>query len=256
MKTAGLFALALVTLACFIAIERRAIAPLLPLRIFQSRTTCAANLASLTLLGTFFSFLFIVALYLQDVLRYSPIRASLALLPGSIASALVSQFVAPWFVNRLGLRLSTGLGMLCLASGIALFARIGLYDDYVGVILPSTFVVMGLGMGMSYPALAIAAVSGIANTEQGLAAGLQSTSLQAGGGLGLAITTAVITVTTALVRGFAQTSNGLVVAQLTGFHVGLYVAAAGAAAGALIALVGIQPRSETPSDAPEQEALH
>jgi hypothetical protein len=122
--------------------------------------------------------------------------------------------------------------------------------------LPSTFVVMGLGMGMSYPALAIAAVSGIANTEQGLAAGLQSTSLQAGGGLGLAITTAVITVTTALVRGFAPTTNGLVVAQLTGFHVGLYVAAAGAAAGALIALVGIQPRSETPSDAPEQEALH
>src|SRR5204863_1188847 len=129
------------------------IAPLLPLRIFRSSTTRAANLASLTLLGTFFSFLFIVALYLQDVLHYSPVFASLALLPGSISSALVSQFVAPWFMNRLGVRLTSALGLLCLAIGIALFARTGSNDDYVGVILPSTFIVMGLGMGFGYPAL-------------------------------------------------------------------------------------------------------
>src|SRR5581483_5546774 len=217
LKTAGLFALALLILACFIAIERRARAPLIPLRIFRSSTTCAANLASLTLLGTFFGFLFITTLYLQDVLHYSPLLASLALLPGSISSALVSQFVAPWLVNRLGMRLTSGLGLLCLAGGMVLFTRTGLHNDYVGVILPSTLIVMGLGMGIGYPALAIAAVSGIADTEQGLAAGLQSTSLQAGGGLWLSITAAVVTTSTAsLLR--APSAIPPVVAQLSGFH--------------------------------------
>jgi hypothetical protein len=71
-------------------------------------------------------------------------------------------------VNRLGVRLSTGLSLLFLMSGIALFARIGSEGDYLGVILPPMLLVMGLGIGIGYPALAIAAVSGIDNTEQGL----------------------------------------------------------------------------------------
>lgn len=248
LKTAGLFALTLLILACFIAIEGRARAPLIPLRIFRSSTTCAANLASLTLLGTFFGFLFITTLYLQDVLHYSPVLASLALLPGSISSALVSQFIAPWLVNRLGMKLTSGLGLLCQAGGMVLFTRIGLYNDYVGVILPSTLIVMGLGMGIGYPALAIAAVSGIADTEQGLAAGLQSTSLQAGGGLWLSITAAAVTTSTASLL-HAPTAIPPVLAQLNGFHVGLFVVAAGAAAGALIALAGIRQQAKTPSDA-------
>jgi len=239
-KTTGLLVLVLFILTVFIIIERRSRAPLIPLRIFRSRTTDAAVLASLTLLGPFFGFLFIAALYLQNVLHYSPVLASLALLPGSATTVLVSRFVAPRLVNRLGARLSAGLGLLLLASGIALFAQIGPGSDYVGVILPPMVLVMGLGIGIGYPALAIAAVSGIANSEQGLAAGLQGTSLQAGGGLWLAITAAVVTMSTASALGSAKNTIPSVVAQLSGFHVGLLVAAAGAVVGAAIALVGIK----------------
>jgi EmrB/QacA subfamily drug resistance transporter len=237
-KTAGLLLFALVLLAVFILIEQRSKAPLIPLRIFRASTIRAANAAFLTLLGSFFGFLFIFTLYLQDVLHYSPINASLALLPGSLVSILISRFVAPWLVNRGGMKLSCSFGLLCLMSGIALFTRIGASSDYLGTILP-TVILTQVGMGIGNTALSIASVSGIAATEQGLAAGLQGAVGAAGGGLGLAIVTAVAAVTTTSALG-ATTTGSSVAAQLSGFHAGLLVAAAGAALGALIALVGIR----------------
>jgi EmrB/QacA subfamily drug resistance transporter len=242
LKTGGLLALALFLLAVFLCIEWRSKAPLMPLRIFRSSTLVATCVVSFTLLGSFFSFLFICTLYLQEVLHYSPIRASLALLPASIASILASQFVAPWFMNRLGMKFTVSLGMLCLLGGIALFLRAGTTGDYVGIVLPSTLLAM-LGMAMCVPSLAVAAVSGIEQTEQGLAAGLQGTLGQAGGGLGLAITAVVVTTSKISAQGFVQTSVPLVAAQLHGLHMGLLVIVAGAALGMLIALAGIQKQS-------------
>jgi MFS family permease len=241
-RTGGLFALALVLLVCFILIERWSKAPLMPLSMLRSRTLCAASAASLALQGSVFGFLFIYTLYLQEVLCYSPVNASLALVPASVASALIGLFVAPWFMNRLGLRLSSVLGLLCLACGIALFLRIGEVGDSVGIILPPVVLVMS-GGGLAGPSLAVAAVSGIEPTAQGLAAGLQGTFLQAGGGLGLAITAVVVTASLVLGHGIAQTSAPSAVVQLNGYHIGLLVAAAGAVLGALIALVGIRKPS-------------
>ncbi len=216
----------------------------MPLRIFRSSNLGAACAVSLTLLGSFFSFLFICTLYLQEVLHYSPLRASLALLPASIASILTSQFVTPWFLNRLGMKLTVSLGMLCLLSGIALFLRTGATGDYVGIILPSTLLAM-IGMALCVPSLSVSAVNGIEPTEQGLAAGLQGTFLQAGGGLGLAITAAVVTTSKISAQGFVQTSVPLVAAQLHGLHMGLLVIVAGAALGMLIAAAFIQNPSAT-----------
>jgi EmrB/QacA subfamily drug resistance transporter len=218
LSIGGLFTLSLFILAVFIIIEMRSKAPLLPMSIFRSSTTRAANIASLTLLGSFTSFLFIATLYLQEVLHYSPVLASLAVLPGGLLSVIVAIGFTPWLVNRLGMRLTSGIGLLCMASGIALFAQIGLNDNYVGIILPSMILVIALGMGIGYPAIHIAAVSGFENKDQGLAAGLQGTSEQAGGGLCLAITTAVVTA--------SMGSSLSDASQLSGFRAGLYVAAA------------------------------
>jgi MFS family permease len=179
---------------------------------------------------------------LQEVVHFSPVNTSLALVPASVASALIGLFLAPWFMNRLGLRLTSVLGLLCLSCGIALFWRMSEAGDYVGTILPSVVLALS-GAGLAGPTLAVAAVSGIAPTEQGLAAGLQGTFLQAGGGLGLAITAAVVTLSTISARGFAQTPAPLVTAQLHGLHIGLFVPVAGAALGMLIALAGIQKQS-------------
>jgi EmrB/QacA subfamily drug resistance transporter len=241
-KTAGLLLIALVLLGVFILIEQRSKAPLMPLRLFRASTIRAANAAFLTLLGSFFGFLFIFTLYLQDVLHYAPIDASLALLPGSLVSILISRFVAPWLVNRVGMKLSCCLGLLCLMSGIALFTRIGASSDYIGTILP-TVILTQVGMGIGVTALSIAGVSGLAATEQGLAAGLQGAVGAAGGGVGLAIVTAVVAVTTT--SALSATATSMVAAQLGGFHAGLVVAAAVAALGGLIALVGIRKRPES-----------
>src|SRR5258708_2490451 len=158
----------------------------------------------------------------------------------------------PRLVNRLGMRLSAVLGLLCLALGIALFTRIGPSSDYLGIILLPSLVTIALGMSIGYPALSIAAVSGIANEEQGLVAGLQATALQVGGGLWLAITTAVVVGSSVQTQAVgSQASTAAVQAQLTGFHLGLLVVALVAAAGALIVLVGIQ---HPPAAAPQASA--
>jgi hypothetical protein len=254
-KMLGLFASSLLLLAVFVLIEWRAIAPIIPLRIFRARTTSAANVGSFALLGSFFSFMFIVTLYLQDVLHYSPLFASLALLPAGLASILVAVLLTPRLVNRLGMRLSAVLGLLCLAIGIALFTRIGPSSDYFGVILLPTLFKITLGMSIGLPSLSIAAVSGIANEEQGLAAGLQSTALQVGGGLWLAITTAVAVGSSAQTQASAALQGSAVQAQLNGFHLGLLVVALLAAAGALIVLVGIQNPPAAAPQVSEEEAV-
>jgi EmrB/QacA subfamily drug resistance transporter len=253
LSTAGLLTLAFALLAIFLLIEWRSKAPLMPLRIFRSSTLGAACAVSCTLLGSYFSFLFIYTLYLQNVLHFSPIGASLALLPAGVTSIPASQFLAPWCMNRLGMKLTAGLGMLGVFSGIVLFLRTGASIDYVGIILPSTLLTTPFGMALCVPTLAAAAVSGIKQTEQGLASGLQGTSGQAGGGLFLALTAAVVTVWAASVQGVARAAVPSVMAQLSGLHAGLLVIAAGAALGALIALVGIRSKSIILLDAPEEE---
>ena len=253
LKAAGLFALALVLLVIFLLIEWRSKAPLMPFHIFRSSTLGAACGVSFLMEGAFFSFLFISALYLQTVLHSSPLDASLTLLPAAIAAIPVSQFVAPWFMNRLGTKFTVGLGLLGLLSGIMLFLRTGVTSDYVGIILPSTLLTMPCGMALCLPTMAAVAVSGIKPTEQGLASGLLGMSGQAGGGLFLAFTATVITVSTNVAHGVARVSVPLEVAQLSGLHAGLLVLAASAALGALIALVGIRSRPLTQVDAPEEE---
>lgn len=131
------------------------------------------------------------------------------------------------------MKLSCTFGLLCLMSGIALFMRTGTGSDYVGIILP-TVILTQVGMGIGNTALSLAGVSGIETTEQGLAAGLQGAVGAAGGGLGLAIVTAVVAAT------IPSASGATVAAQLGGFHAGLLVAAAGAALGTLIAFIGIR----------------
>lgn len=227
LKTSGLLALALALLICFIIIERSSKAPLMPLHIFRASTLASSSMVAFLLLGSFFSSLLICTLYLQDVLHYSPVMTSLALLPSSIITIPSSRFIAPWCMNRLGLRWTIVLGMLCLLGGVVLFLRMGPGADYVGIILPATMLPQ-IGMSICIPTLAIAAVTGIKPTEQGLAAGLQGTLGQAGGGLGLALTTAVIAANTAPLPDTA--------ARLAGFHAGLLVVIAVAIVGTLVAL--------------------
>ena len=190
--TVGAAVTGLALLACFLLVERRSTAPLLPLRLFGNRVVAAADLASLTVLAAPFGVAYLTSTYLQTVQGWSPLRTGLGLLPGAVLSAVVSRWVAPRLIARLGLRASGAVGLVVVAAGFAGLALVRPEPSYVAVVLPATVVCFGLGMGLTYPVFTVAAVTDVDEHSQGLAAGVQNTALQVGGGLGLAVVGAVV----------------------------------------------------------------
>ena len=228
---AGVAAVAL--LVAFVVVERRAADPLIPRGLFRNRTVRSADLASLTVLAAPFGFSFVATLYLQEVLGWGPLGAGLALLPGAVLSIVVSRWVAPGLVDRAGLRTAGVTGLLLVAAGFALLLRLGPDTGYATGLLPAVVVCFGLGMGIAYPVFTIAAVSGVDAPEQGVAAGVQSTALQVGGGLGLALVSGAVAV------GLGPDQGPPTVDAL---HLGAAVGTALPLLGAAVAAVGLGGR--------------
>jgi EmrB/QacA subfamily drug resistance transporter len=224
---------AVVLLVAFVAVERRAFDPLIPRGLFRNRTVRSADLASLTVLAAPFGFSFVATLYLQDVLGWGPLGAGLALLPGAVLSIVVSRWIAPALVGRSGLRAAGVTGLLLVAAGFALLLRLGPGAGYATELLPAVVICFGLGMGIAYPVFTIAAVSGVDAAEQGVAAGVQSTALQVGGGLGLALVSGAVAV------GLGPGQGPPTVDAL---HLGAAVGTALPLLGAAVAAVGLRGR--------------
>ncbi|HYB30736.1 MAG TPA: MFS transporter [Solirubrobacteraceae bacterium] len=234
-STLGLIAAGFVLLAAFVVIEGRiAKAPLMPLRIYSSRTLSAANVVVLLVGAAVFAMWFFLSLYLQQVLGYSPLRAGLAFLPMTLC-IVVGSTLASRAVTRLGPKPMLVAGMVAQAAGLALFTQITPGGTYPGeVLLPSLLI--AIGIGFAFVPVTIAAVSGVASEEAGLASGLVNTSRLVGGALGLAILAAIATArtNTEVLHGAAAGA-----ALTSGFVLAFGIAAAFSAAGAVIALVGL-----------------
>ncbi|MFD0688713.1 MFS transporter [Actinomadura fibrosa] len=228
--TAAAAAAALALLAGFVVNEARHPDPLLPLRIFRLPVLRTSDIASLTVLAAPFGYAYIVTLYTQEVLGYSPLETGLALLPAAAASAAVSRYLAPVAVQRLGLRATGGAGMLLVAIGMVMLVRVDAGTAYAAVLLPSSLICLGLGMGNAYPAYAIGGVTGVGGAEQGVAAGIQQTALQIGGGLGLALVATGV--------GASLGSGGSPGDYVTALHVGAVIGAALPLLGALVTVTG------------------
>jgi EmrB/QacA subfamily drug resistance transporter len=237
-RTLAGFAAAAAILAAFVAHERRAPAPLVRLGILRSSSLVRANLGAMALIGGWFGFQFIVTLYMQQVRGWSALETGLALFPGGLLVALLAPRVAP-LVERFGVSRLIGAGLASAGVGYALFLPIGLDSGYVAAMLP-TFLLTGLGFGLAYGPLNIAATNGVAPEEQGLAGGLLNTSFQFGGALVLAVATAV--------NNASAGSGGSPDALLDGVHaaiiVSLVVAALGVAATVLRRRGGAVPCPE------------
>jgi EmrB/QacA subfamily drug resistance transporter len=248
--TVALIAVGVVLLVIFVAIEGKlATAPLMPLRIFASRTLSASNVIVVLIGGATFGMWFFVSLYLQQVLGYSPIKAGLTFLPMTLC-IVVGATSASRLVVRFGAKPLLVTGMTLQTIGLVLFTQISVHDTFVATILvPGLLVAAGLGLAL-VPAT-ISAVAGVAPKEAGLASGLVNTSRLVGGALGLAILAALATARTNTDLHTAGIS--VHAALVSGFQLAFAVAAGFALIGGLVAMFGL-PRVPARAGAPQPQA--
>src|SRR5439155_10223593 len=179
----------------------------------------------------------------QQLRGWSSLETGFAIFPAGLIVALLSPRLAP-LVGRFGVQRLILVGMTLLVPAYALFLRVGLDSGYAAAMLP-TFIVAGLGFGLAFGPLNIAATNGIAPHEQGLAGGLLNTSFQFGGALFLAVTTAVVNANVG--RG------GSAQAMFDGFHPALFVSLIAAVLGVLVMAVRRRPQAAPEVAEPELE---
>jgi EmrB/QacA subfamily drug resistance transporter len=179
----------LALLGAFLAVESRAKAPLMPLKIFRSRAVSAANVAMLVTGSASFAMWFFMTVYAQNVLGYTPLEAGLALIPSSV-SVIVGSKLAPPLMARAGARNVAALGALIAATGFGWQSTMDAHGAYLTSIA-GPGVLMMAGIGLVATPLASLATSGAAPEDAGLVSGLINTSRTMGGALGLAILTTV-----------------------------------------------------------------
>ncbi len=180
-------------LAVFALIELNAEHPLLPFRIFASRTRAASFVAMMLLPAAMFAMFFYLSQYIQNVMGYSPLQAGLAFLPFS-AGIILAAGISSTLVSRVDPRYLAGTGTLMAAVSLYGFSRIP-YDatfpivavqaSYVSDILPFV-VLMSLGMGMTFVPVTLTAVHHVRAEDSGIGSGVLNTMQQVGGALGLA----------------------------------------------------------------------
>jgi EmrB/QacA subfamily drug resistance transporter len=234
-STLLIIAAGIALLVGFLVIEGRfAKAPLMPLRIYRSRTLSAANVIVLLVGGASFGMWFFVSLYLQQVLGYSPIRAGLAFLPMTLCIVLGST-VASRVVGRVGAKPLLVAGMAALTIGLAWFSQINAHGTYIGdMLFPS--LLTAIGIGLAFVPATISAVAGVAPQEAGLASGLVNTARLFGGALGLAILAAIATSHTNSDLHHGVSAH---VALTSGFQLAFVVAAALSLVGGFVAAFGV-----------------
>jgi MFS family permease len=201
---------ALVLLAAFVAVERRAREPLVRLGILRHGPLVRANLGAMALFGAYVGFQFAVTLYLQQTLGWSALQTALAFLPGGLLVAIGAPRMGA-VISRHGTAKPILASTIAFSAGYALFLPVDATPYWLGF-LPSMLLI-GAGFALGYGALNVQATAGVADHEQGLAAGLVQTSFQMGGAIVLAIVTAVVSsgyqTAIAVVTGVAVVSIAL-----------------------------------------------
>ena len=242
-RTLVSFAIVAAILTAFVLHERSTSSPLVRLGILRSGSLVRANLAAMSLFGGWVGFQFIATLYMQQLRGWSALETGLAIFPGGLLVAVFSPRIAP-LIMRFGVTRLIVAGMVSITAGYLLFLPIGLDSTYLFGMLP-TFLLAGVGFALAFGPLNVAATSGIAPEEQGLAGGLLNTSFQFGGALVLAIVTAVINANSGI--------SGSPQAILDGFHSALYVSVGVAVLG-ILAMTRRAPAAEAAPELDEVRA--
>jgi EmrB/QacA subfamily drug resistance transporter len=188
-RTIAIVAAAIALLATFLVIESRVEEPILPLSIFRRRTLAGANVAGLLLVGSFYAFLFIGTLYMQEVLHYSALQTGLAWLVASLTSISLAG-PSQLLVTRVGPKIVMVIGLSLIGAGIIWATNVPVHGRFLAD-LAGPMMVAGAGTAFSFIPISIAALAGIKERQAGLASGLLNTSQQLGGAIGIAIASSV-----------------------------------------------------------------
>ena len=243
--TLGVLGVALMLLVAFVTIEARIRAPLIPLGLFRHRNLTVASLIGVLWCAAMFAWFFLSALYMQQVLGYDPFRVGLAFLPANLVMAACSVGLSARLVMRFGIRLPLGAGLAMAATGLALFARAPVDGRFVVDVLPA-MLLLGLGAGIAFNPVLLAAMGDVAPDQSGLASGVVNTAFMMGGALGLAVLASLAAAQTSTLTSAGAST---LAALNGGYHTAFLAGACAAAAAALAGTVLLRPQAMVPAAA-------
>jgi len=248
-RTLILSAISAALLALFIFRQARIANPLMPLRLFRSRNVAGSNVLQALLVAGMFGMFFLGALYLGKVLKYTPLQVGLAFLPTTIVMGSLSLGFSEKLIMRFGPRNTLIPGVCLVVVALLLFARTPVDGNYLTDLLPP-FLLIGVGVGTSFPAIMTLAMSGATPEDAGLASGLVNTSMQVGGSIGLAV---LATLSSERTSTLLADGEGHLQALNSGYHVAYLIGAGLAAIAVAIAVFVL--RAPSPQEMPaHQEA--
>ena len=248
LHTLGFGAVSVVLLAGFIARQATASNPLLPLRIFRSRDVSGANLIQFLLIAGMLGFFFLSSLYLRRVVGLDPLHIGLAFLPVAVSIGVLSLGWSARLTMRFGARRLLTPALITIAVGLGLLMRLPVHSTYAIDLLPG-MLLLGVGAGLTFPALATLAMSGATESDSGLASGLLNTTAQVGGALGLAV---MATVAASKTESLLAAGQSLPNALTGGFRLVFGISAALIVAGIVLALTWLRESESERSSASEE----
>ncbi len=241
---AGIGAVGLLGLVGFVLVEQRSRHPMIPLDVFRSRQFTAANLVTFVVYAALGGMLFLLGVYLQTALHYSPIEAGLAFFPVTVIMLALSARSGA-IATRIGPRLQMSVGPLVIASGLLLMARIEPGRGYLTTTLPAV-VVFGLGLAITVAPLTSTVLAAAATRHSGMASGINNAVARTAQLLAVAILPVVAGITG---NAYREAST-----FVTGFRTAAFVTAALAAAGGVLSWFTIRNDVlKTPDDHPAAE---
>jgi EmrB/QacA subfamily drug resistance transporter len=230
-RTLGFGAIALILMAAFIARQATALKPLLPLRLFRSRNVTGSNVLQVLIVAGLFGFFFMDSLYLRRILGYDAVHTGLAFLPVTLSIGALSLGWSASLPARFGARnvVITGIGLA--AVGLGIFAVAPLDASYMTTIFPA-MLLLGIGMGASFPSVMMFAMATATPSDTGLTSGLINTTAQVGGAFGLAI---LATLSASRTQDVLASGAGDTAALAAGYHLAFGIGAGCLVVAAIVA---------------------
>jgi len=190
-QTVAMLAAAGALLVTFFVIETRVAAPLLPLRLFRLSTVAGSNAVGFLLTGSFFTFIFLGTLYMQQVLGFSALKTGLAWLTASVTSVAFAG-VSQMLVTKTSAKAVMAFGMGLIGAGVLWGTQISVHGNFWHD-LAGPFFVAGMGTAFAFIPVSIGALTGVTERDAGVASGLLNTSNQLGGAIGVAVASSIVT---------------------------------------------------------------